>query len=71
MSTNRLSHLLAPAPNRPTPAPGAFMVCPLAVQPGWAPQNGAWQQVYAAAYEQARAALRPSRVERFHACLNN
>jgi hypothetical protein len=43
-----------------------FMVCPLALCPGFAGPQAAWQQqLYQVAFEQARAAAhRPTRLER-------
>jgi hypothetical protein len=62
MNPNRLLRLLHPEPST-LPAdpshpvvPTGFAVCPFGlVQPGW-------QQLYAAAYERARAALQPQRL---------
>ncbi len=41
-----------------------FMACPVAVYPGMMAQVMLWQQAYQIAFEQARAVLQPSRVER-------
>jgi TnpA family transposase len=40
-----------------------FMVCPAALQQGWMEQHSPWRQIYQLAYEYAKDALRPSRLE--------
>ena len=62
------------------PLPGAagpalsvsgFVMCPAVLQPGLMGQAFLWQQVYQAAFAQARAVHRPSLLERFHAVSRN
>ena len=63
--------------DRPIPSPSSaissvsgFMACPLAVPQGMMGQMLMWQQAYQLAFEQARAVLRPSPLDRFTASLN-
>jgi hypothetical protein len=42
-----------------------FMVCPVALYPGWVGPPLGWHEVYRIALEQAQAVLRPSRWERW------
>ncbi len=49
------------------PSASAFMVCPAVLSQGWMGQPCPWRQLYQLAYEQARAVLRPSRLERLQA----
>jgi hypothetical protein len=52
-------------PAAPAVASSGFMACPAALCGGWSPMQWAWQQqLYAWAFEQARAVLRPSVLER-------
>ncbi len=51
----------------PGPPQGAFVMCPLAVQPGWQNQACPWQHVYELAFAQAQAVNRPSVLDRFQA----
>jgi hypothetical protein len=59
MNPNRLSHLVQPEPltlpaGQPASVlPAGFAVCPFGLVPA------SWQQLYAAAYERARATLEP------------
>ena len=48
----------------PAPSASGFMVCPLALHQGLMGWPCAWLQVYQAAYAQAQAVARPSRLER-------
>jgi hypothetical protein len=59
--------VLGPKPGAAAPAPpvSGFMVCPVAPYPGWAGPPPWWHEVYRIALEQAQAALRPSRWERW------
>lgn len=43
--------------------PAAFVLCPL-LGMGGGPMASVWQQVYHLAYEQAKAVVAPSRLER-------
>jgi len=74
MSHHRLRGLLdnrpIPTPSSAIPSVNGFMACPLAVPQGMMGQMLLWQQVYQLAFEQARAVLRPSPLDRFAASLN-
>ena len=65
MSEHRFLHLLQAEPAIPAAATATatsgFMVCPLVLQgAAWS-----WQHVYQLAFEQARAVVRPSILERW------
>ena len=51
----------------PAVAVSGFMACPLVLQAGAL----AWQHVYQLAYEQARAVVQPSRLERWQRATPN
>jgi hypothetical protein len=62
---DQLSREHLPPPTAPAVAGSGFMACPAALCLGWSPMQWAWQQqLYAWAFEQARAVLRPSVLER-------
>jgi hypothetical protein len=72
MSRHRFLDLVQPEPTLPTVGQptlsSGFVVCPVVLQTGaWAWQ----QQIYQWAYEQARAVVRPSRLERWQAASAN
>ncbi|HZY88865.1 MAG TPA: hypothetical protein VFE78_28835 [Gemmataceae bacterium] len=54
---------LGPGPGAAAPVQpvSGFMVCPVALHPGWL----GWHEVYRVALERAQAVLRPSRWERW------
>ena len=54
-----------------TAASGAFVMCPLALQPATLGGCLMWQQVFARAYREAEAVVRPSRLERLQAVAVN
>ncbi|MBI1916842.1 MAG: hypothetical protein HYS12_19215 [Planctomycetes bacterium] len=74
MSRHRFRGLLddrpIPSPSSAIPSVSGFMVCPLAMTQGMMGQMSMWQQAYQLAFEQARAVLRPSPLDRFVASLN-
>ena len=74
MSRHRFRGLLdersIPSPSSAIPSMSGFMACPLAVPQGTMGQMLMWQQAYQLAFEQARAVLRPSPLDRFTASLN-
>ena len=74
MSHHRLRGLLddrsIPTPSSAIPSVSGFMACPLAMPQGMMGQMQMWQQAYQLAFEQARAVLRPSPLDRFTASLN-
>jgi hypothetical protein len=47
------------------PPAGGFVVCPVALYPGWVGPPLLWHEVYRIALERAQAVLRPSRWERW------
>jgi len=54
-----------PQPPAPQIDPHAFMICPVVLFSGQAPEQWLWQQwVYQQAFEQAQAVARPSLPER-------
>ena len=63
----RAPEVLGPNPSAAAPAPpvSGFMVCPVALYPGWAGPPLWWHEVYRIALERAQAVLRPSRWERW------
>jgi hypothetical protein len=67
-----MHHHRFPGQTNPAPAPpaGGFMLCPAALQ-GWPGPVCPWQHLYQLAYDQARAVVRPSLLERLQqACPN-
>jgi hypothetical protein len=56
---------LGPKPGVAAPPASGFMVCPMAVVPGWVGAPPWWHEVYRVALERAQAVLRPSRWERW------
>jgi hypothetical protein len=49
----------------PAPSPEGFLLCPLGGLPVCSPEHSQWQQsLYAWAFSQARAVVRPSLLER-------
>jgi hypothetical protein len=65
MHRNRFPTLPARPLRDPPPSPSAFVLCPLVCLPPQAAEQGAWQQaLYAWAFAQAQAVVRPSLPER-------
>jgi hypothetical protein len=69
MFRHRLAHeadyYRLPEPPPPAVRPGSFLLCTVAVMPGWTTDQWAGlQQVYVYAFEQAQAVARPSLLER-------
>ena len=52
------------------PSVSGFVMCPLAVPQGMTAQMLMWQQAYQLAFEQARAVLQPSLLDRLVPSLN-
>ena len=59
-----------PSPSSAIPTVSGFMACPLTIPQGMMGQMLMWQQAYQLAFEQARAVLRPSPLNRLVASLN-
>jgi hypothetical protein len=65
MHRHRFSNQFAHEATTATPAEQAFVPCPFVLLPGMPAGHCPWEQVYQLAYEQARAVVAPSRLERY------
>lgn len=73
MARHRFLEQLAGLQGRQTSAPSlsGFVPCPAALTAAYAGQQCPWQGIYELAYARAREVVRPSRLDRFHANLQN